>query len=218
MRRSVRIGIIAVVLAVVAGSLAVAQEEATPSLKTIVSQIEREQNVQTIDQVNPDRVGDEKLAQLGEAVMDQMVPNEREHAFMDQMMGGEGSATLEAMHRAMGYNYLASGGEIRWGSMPFGPGMMGYGPRGAAGQGYGRGHGYGHQMFGYYRPGLWWILPILGVLLVIAVVVLAVLLATRRRRRPDGSDDDDDPREILKRRYARGEISKEEYDRMRQDL
>jgi putative membrane protein len=221
MRKSTIVGIVAIVLAVAVVPLAVAQ--ATPSLKTLVTQIERQQNVKTIDQIDPSRVSDEQLAQLGEAVMDQMVPNEREHAYMDQMMGGEGSKTLEAMHRAMGYDYLANGGQISWGAMPFGPGMMGYGFRGGSpgygpGYGYGPASGYGHHMFGWGPRGLralWWILPIFVILLVIAVVVLAVLLATRRRRGREGSDD---PLEILKRRYARGEISKEDYNRMKQEL
>jgi putative membrane protein len=221
--------LVAIVLAVAVAPLAVAQ--AQPSLKAIVTEIERQQNVKTIDQVNPDRVNEQTLAQLGDAVMDQLVPNERQHAYMDQMMGGEGSKTLEAMHAAMGYNYLANGGRLSWGAMPFGPGMMGngygfrggapgYGFRGGA-PGYGPGYGYGPHMFGYGFRGMravWLIPPILVFLLVIAVVVLAVLLATRKRRIRERLEGDDDPLEILKRRYARGEISKEDYDRMKQDL
>ncbi len=145
---------------------------------------------------------------------------------MDQMMGGEGSKTLDAMHAAMGYNYLANGGRLSWGAMPFGPGMMGYGYgfRGGApgyGPGHGPGYGYGPHMFGYglrgFR-GVLWIPPVLILLLVIAVVVLAVLLATRKRRASEPLQGGEDSLEILKRRYARGEITREEYERMKQDL
>jgi uncharacterized membrane protein len=207
---------VAIVLAVAVAPLAMAQ--AQPSLKAIVTEIEREQNVQTIDQINPNRVNQQMLAQLGDAVMDQLVPNEREHAYMDQMMGGEGSQTLEAMHRALGYNYLANGGRLPWGAMPFGPGMMGngYGFRGGA-----PGYGYGPHMFGYGLRGLRalrWIPPILIFLLLSAVVVLAVLLATRRRRSSERLEGNNDALEILKRRYARGEIGKEDYERMKRDL
>jgi uncharacterized membrane protein len=237
MRRSVRIEIAALVLIVAAVPLAVAQ--AGTSIKAIVSQIEQQQNVKTIDKVDPNRVSEEMLAQLGDLVMDQLVPNEREHQYMDQMMGGEGSKSLEAMHAAMGYNYLASGGRLSWGNMPFGPGMMGYGhgfrngpgygPGAGYGPGYGMrggpgfgpGYGYGPHMFGWGLRGarrVWWIPPVLVFLLVIAVVVLAVLLGTRKRRTRERPEAGEDPLEILKRRYARGELSKEDYDRMKREL
>jgi hypothetical protein len=83
------------------------------------------QNVQRVEQIDPDRVSDAQLAELGEAVMDVQLPNERQHASMDEMMGGEGSQSLEAMHRSMGYSYLSAGGESGWahGMMSAGPGV-----------------------------------------------------------------------------------------------
>lgn len=58
--------------------------------------------------------------------------------------------------------------------------------------------------------GLWWIL---GIALV-AAVIWALLRAGR------GSTDGprESPEEILKRRYAKGEIDHETYERMRTDL
>jgi putative membrane protein len=49
----------------------------------------------------------------------------------------------------------------------------------------------------------------------IAVVVFAVSRASRRTARPAGEES---AIEILRRRYARGEITREEYQAMRQDL
>jgi len=108
--------------------------------------------------------------------MDVAVPNERQHEFMDQIMDGEGSSSLEAMHRSMGYSFLASGGTsgpgvgIRgpggWGMM--GPGMMG-------GWGWGGGRFGGAMSAGI---GVW--IPV--AILAAAVVVLALSLAARRRR------------------------------------
>jgi putative membrane protein len=52
----------------------------------------------------------------------------------------------------------------------------------------------------------------------IALIVLAVRTCARHESgRPDGSASDD-ALDILKERYARGEITKEQYDRMRRDL
>ncbi len=84
--------------------------------------------------------------------------------------------------------------------MPWG-GMMGWG-------GYG---GFGMGIFGMVLMLLFWGLIIVG-------LVLGVRwLWDQGRPRPD-TGAADAPLEILKRRYARGEINKEEYDRMKQDL
>ncbi|HEX7971494.1 MAG TPA: SHOCT domain-containing protein [Thiobacillus sp.] len=55
--------------------------------------------------------------------------------------------------------------------------------------------------------GLWWILPIL------AVVALAALMMRTNSRGPDKTALD-----ILKERYARGEIDKAEFEQKRHDL
>ncbi len=78
-----------------------------------------------------------------------------------------------------------------WGMM--GPGMMG---------------GYGTMFF---MPILW--------IVVIGLIVWAVVAAARRPGESDGSSGSaDSALEILKRRYARGEINKEEYEAKKKDL
>lgn len=55
----------------------------------------------------------------------------------------------------------------------------------------------------------------------IAGIVLVITWAAQRagRRTPAGAmPESEDPQTILKRRYARGEISHEEYERMRREL
>jgi len=162
-----RNGVLFVVLAV-ALALPVAAQEHGRSIQAILTEIKREQNVQRVEQIDPNKVSDAQLAELGEAVMDVQFPNERQHAFMDDMMGGEGSQSLEAMHRAMGYSYLSAGGESGWGMM--GPWMRGR-----------------YRSFGWGRgvmsagPGVW----ILVVLLASAVVALTIALAIRSNRRRD---------------------------------
>ncbi len=55
-------------------------------------------------------------------------------------------------------------------------------------------------------------------LLLIAVVVAVVYFMARQRGGGGSSSTWETPLEVLKKRYARGEISKEEYERMKRDL
>jgi len=57
---------------------------------------------------------------------------------------------------------------------------------------------------------LWWLLAI-GL---IAVVAWAVMRSASR----SGNGTTETPQDVLKRRYARGEIDKEEYEKRLQDL
>jgi putative membrane protein len=61
----------------------------------------------------------------------------------------------------------------------------------------------------------------LGLLLLVALVVVVVLLLTRSSaggRRATGRPSSQTPVEILQERYARGEITREEYQEMREHL
>ncbi len=67
--------------------------------------------------------------------------------------------------------------------------------------------------------GWMWIMPVLGIA-VIAVVVWAVVTSARRS---EGSGGPDSPRldsalDVLKKRYARGEIDKQEFEEKKKDL
>ncbi len=73
--------------------------------------------------------------------------------------------------------------------------------------------------------GIWWIFPII---MCIVMVIFFFLRSGRKGFRPpwmQGSDrdhrestDSETPLEILKKRYAKGEINKEEFDQMKKDL
>ncbi|MGB5847897.1 MAG: SHOCT domain-containing protein [Ignavibacteriaceae bacterium] len=70
-----------------------------------------------------------------------------------------------------------------------------------------------HDMFG----GMWfsWIFWII----IIAVIVWAVIHFTNKPKlSPPNSKLEENPVDILKRRYASGEISKDEFEKMKKDL
>ena len=74
-------------------------------------------------------------------------------------------------------------------------------------------HGHGWPMGGF------WILGVVFWALCIAAVVILVLSLVRRtgyHRSWTGGEPD--ALEIAKRRYARGEISKEQYEQLKKDL
>jgi len=69
--------------------------------------------------------------------------------------------------------------------------------------------------WGWGLGGLWWIMAIAMVFfwaLVVGLVVWGVVALIRRDRRDHERRSLDDPMTILKRRYASGEITKEEYE------
>jgi putative membrane protein len=70
---------------------------------------------------------------------------------------------------------------------------------------YGWGMGFG---FGWLVMGLFWILIILG------VIYLIKLIVGGRKTEEKG----DTAIEILRQRYAKGEISKEEFEKIKNDL
>jgi putative membrane protein len=61
---------------------------------------------------------------------------------------------------------------------------------------------------------LWWLL----VLAFLVAVVAAVVVLLRRVRVGDGGDADDGALDVLRRRYARGEVDDEEFERRRARL
>jgi putative membrane protein len=100
-----------------------------------------------------------------------------------------------------------------------GVGMMGFGMGGMMGGygGYGM-HGFGNQYgFGFNPIGailslVFWALPIGG------IVLLVVWLARNAGRASGGAPSRESPLDILKARYAKGEITKEQFDAIRRDL
>jgi putative membrane protein len=72
------------------------------------------------------------------------------------------------------------------------------------------------MMGGAWGP--WWGLAMLVLWIVIMVSIGVALVATVRPLPWSKPQEQETPLEILKRRYARGEINREEYERMKQEL
>lgn len=76
----------------------------------------------------------------------------------------------------------------------------------------------------YFWWGGMWVFPLIMILVMLLAVYL--IFGRGRFRGPCWRSDEDNahrqdsetPLDILKRRYARGEISKEEFDRMKNDI
>jgi putative membrane protein len=195
-------------------------EQHGKSVQTVLQEIRASQGIGKNERIDCRKVSDQQFEELGEAYMDVVHPDPDEHEIMDRMMGGEGSPTLATMHRIMGARYLGCyGGGIAGDMMDWtgyggmrggmmGGGMMGRYPYYGHGGNYGTMMGYG---YGYGNLFLW----IVAIVLV-GLVVYLVIRGTRRReylRAHQGT-----PLEILQKRYASGEITKEMFEEMRKNL
>ncbi len=143
------------------------------SVEEVMAEIRAELGLEANERIEPDKVSPQLLEKLGDTVMGTMHPDPEQHEWMDEMMGGEGSESLAAAHRWMGYRYLSGGYGSGFGMM--GGGMMGSGMMGHGG------------MMG--DPGV-----------------------------PFGSFPYESPEDIVKRRYAQGDINRKEYLQMLEDL
>lgn len=150
---------------------------------------------------------------LGEYFMGQSVGNTERHAAMNRMMKNMmGDTAEEQMHISLGKR--SSGCDAN-ASFPSGYGlpmmswMMGGG--GSPMMGYGGWNGWGNMM-GWGRFG--WILMLFFWILVVLTIVALIRYLTGSKR----NTDKDVPLNILRARYAKGDISKKEFDKIKNDI
>ena len=186
------------------------------SIDTNMSEIRLEQGVKSNDKINPDKVSSPKLKALGDSVMQAMIGNTAIHDQMDVKLGGDGSASLTAMHTKIGYNYLV--GYPNGMMTLMSAGMMGangttnassglsgmMGTNGIANASYGSG-----GMMGY----LGWGGMIMGIIVLILFMIILFFVFKSLSKKPIESSLDT-PLDILKKRYANGDLTHEEYERM----
>jgi len=77
------------------------------SLMAVINEIKKEQGVDNVFQIDPDKVSESLLEKTGEALIKSLPPDSREHEIFDSLIvGREGISSLSAVHRVMGYHYL----------------------------------------------------------------------------------------------------------------
>ncbi len=69
------------------------------------------------------------------------------------------------------------------------------------------GYGYGFAPFGFPFMILWWVLFVVGIIMLVKWIA-----------RTSGTSGEKSPLDILKERYAKGEIDKKEFDERKKNL
>lgn len=174
-------------------------------------------------QLECNTLADDQYGSLGEYFMGQYIGNTERHAIMNQMMismmGEEGERQMHITlgKRSSGCDTNAAfpsgyGMPMMWWMMGLtGSPQVGGGGNPMMGQGWGgmmNGWG-GFGIIGWLTMIIFWILIILGV-----VALIRYLGGTRQ----NSTDKDKTPLDILKERYARGEIDKKEFEEKKKDL
>ncbi len=152
--------------------------------------------------ISCDKLTDEQLEAIGEYYMEQMHPGEA-HEMMDQMMGGEGSDSLKQMHIRMAKRLYCNedvGGMMGGGMMNMmGGNMMGGGMM-------------GNYPIGYSYWGFWnivWVLFWVGVIALIFWLIYKFVIQKGKT---------ENPLEILKKRFAKGEITKKQFEEIKKEI
>ena len=200
--------VLAVVLALPGVARADETERAVMLPREVLAEIRQSQGVPVGGKIDCDKVTPEQYEVLGEAVMEQSYASHEDHEWMDEMMGGDDSPYLQAMHRSMGARYLGCSYGGRAGSYFAGssPGMMG--------GGYGPMHGWDDYPPIPGTSGWLWAF-VLVVLVVLGLVAFVLVLTVRLARAHSAAAT---PLEILKRRYVSGELPQADYERLRNEL
>ena len=167
-------------------------------------QQEEQEGKQFLDKLNNKTVTcsqlkDADFEKIGEYFMGQSIGDTSRHIAMNEMMKSMmGEQGEEKMHVVMGKRLSGCDTSAAFpsqgtGFMPMMQMMMG---------------GGGNPMMGWVTMIAFWLLLILGV-----IALIRYISGSGR-----SSDKDKDPLDILRERYARGEIDKKEFEEMKKDL
>lgn len=164
--------------------------------------------------ISCEKLTDGQLEAVGEYYMEQMHPGEA-HELMDRMMGGEGSESLRQMHIQMAKNLYCneSGGMMGNGMMGSGS-MMGMMPMMMGMIGSRMMSNYPNYQLGYGNSNSAYRNIFLALLLAAAIFLIAWLVYNSGVKKAASET----PLNILKERYAKGEITKKEFDSMKKDI
>lgn len=206
--------IILVVLLTVPAILVFSEMKPMP-IDKVLAEIRQEQGIKSNDTIKMEKVSPAKLEELGDSVMEVMIGNSALHDQMDKMMGGDGSARLTAVHQRIAYNYL-SGYPLGMMNLMSG-GMMGFNINNTN---YARGGRYIMNGFG---PGLmggfgWGFGGMFMGLIFLIIIILAIVFIVRAVSKGGLNGSNESAMDILKKRYAKGEITKDDFEKMKKDL
>ena len=154
-------------------------------LNDAVQSIYKSQNVSSQAQLDCSKVTDDQFEKLGDSYMGTMLPNEQQHQAMENMMGGEGSASLKQAHINMGRSYLGCWSNYNSGPV-YMPMMGGYGMMNGYNSAYGNyypggmmgGYGSGWNMMGGWGFGSW-----ITTILIWALLILGIVAAVKWLRK-----------------------------------
>lgn len=185
-------------------------------LKDALAGILSNQNITTQGEVDCSEVTNNQFDELGDAYMGTMLPNKQQHEAMDAMMGGEDSESLRQAHINMGRSYLGCWSDYNSGPV-FMPMMGGVGMMGTDSSEPDTTNRYNHNsMMDYGHGGLGGGLFMILFWLLIFAGVIALVRYTMKSNKTSVSSKS--ALDILKERYAKGEIEKEEFETKKKDL
>jgi putative membrane protein len=157
-----------------------------------------------LSRVSCTNLNEEQFENIGEYYMELMHPGEF-HEIMDERMGGEGSESLRSVHINMAtMMYCGNANAMPMNMMNT---MMNRGSSFRGMMGYGSGYG----MISYWPYGGW---TMLFWIIVILIIMYLLVKYFNEGTLNMGSNS----LEILKRRYARGEITKKQFEEIKKDL
>ena len=157
-----------------------------------------EEAISIIESKTPCReLSEDQLELIGDYYMEQMHPGEA-HERMDQMMGGEGSESLRNVHINIARSFYC--GERNAMPMNMMNTLMG---RGGNNMPYNM-MNYGIFGFNYFLMLIFWV----------ALIVLVIWIILKLVK----GKEEKSALEVLKHRYAKGEISKKEFESTKKDL
>ena len=154
--------------------------------------------------ISCNELSDEQLELMGDYFMEQMHPGEL-HEIMDERLGGEGSVQLKNVHINMAKMFYC--GERNIIPMSMMNMMMNRGGGNMMGYNYNNGYGmmsglYGFSWFGWLLMILFWI----------GIILLIIWIVQQFTKNKESASD------ILEKRFAKGEISRKEYNEMKKGL
>lgn len=152
-------------------------------VNSALQDIYKTQSIDSQAKVDCSKVTDDQFDKLGDAYMSVMLPNRQQHEVMDNMMGGEGSASLRQAHINMGRSYLGCWSNYNSGPV-YMPMMGGYGLMNGLSAynnysgGMMGGYGSGWNMMGNWGFGVW-----VTIVLVWALLILSIVAAVKWLRK-----------------------------------